>query len=59
MLCYDHDLSQVKVEEECGFIWVSMNENIMPVREYLGEVAEHLDLYQIDKMHVIRHAQSD
>ena len=52
MLCFDLDLSKVKVEEECGFIWVSMNDNIVSVREYLGEVAEHLDLYEINKMNV-------
>ena len=59
MLCFDLDLSKVKVEEECGFIWVSMNDNIVSVREYLGEVAEHLDLYEINKMNVVRHAKSD
>ena len=48
VLCFDLDLSKVKVEEECGFIWVSMNDNIVSVREYLGEVAEHLDLYEIN-----------
>ena len=59
VLCFDLDLSKVKVEEECGFIWVSMNDNIVSVREYLGEVAEHLDLYEINKMNVVRHAKSD
>ena len=27
VLCYDLDLSSVKVEEECGFVWVTMHEN--------------------------------
>ena len=33
VLCYDLDLSSVKVEEECGFVWVTMHEDPMPVRE--------------------------
>ena len=59
VLCYDLDLSSVKVEEECGFVWVTMHENPMPVREYLGEVAEHLDLYDVGNMNVIRHVHSE
>ncbi len=59
ILCYDLNLTSVKVEEECGFIWVTMNEDSIPVRDYLGEVANHLDLYEIEKMNVIRHVQSE
>ena len=59
VLCYDLDLTTIKVEEECGFVWISMNEDIVSVREYLGEVADHLDLYQVKNMNVIRHAHSE
>ena len=59
VLCYDLDLTPVKVEEECGFVWISMNEDIVSVREYLGEVADHLDLYDVKNMNVIRHAHSE
>jgi phenylpropionate dioxygenase-like ring-hydroxylating dioxygenase large terminal subunit len=59
VLCHDLDLTKVKVEEECGFIWVSMSNDVPPVREYLGDVAEHLDLYNVNNMNVIRHVHSD
>ena len=59
VLCYDLDLTSIKVEEECGFVWVTMHEDPMPVREYLGEVADHLDLYEVGNMNVIRHVHSE
>ncbi|MFL2834477.1 MAG: SRPBCC family protein [Alphaproteobacteria bacterium] len=59
VLCYDLDLSRIKVEEECGFVWVTLSDNPVSVREYLGEVADHLDLYEVENMNVIRHVQSE
>lgn len=55
VLCHERDLPPVKTEVACGFVFISMNPDAPPVRSFLGEIAGHLDLYDIDKMHVVHH----
>ena len=59
VLCHGTDLKQVRCETAAGLIFLSMREDIMPLKDYLGEVAEHLALYDIAKMHVVQHKRSD
>ncbi|RME67982.1 MAG: aromatic ring-hydroxylating dioxygenase subunit alpha [Alphaproteobacteria bacterium] len=55
VLCHEHDLPVVKCETACGFVFISMRADAPPVREFLGPIADHLDRYEIDKMHVVHH----
>lgn len=59
VLCHGTDLKSVRCEEVAGLIFISMKDDIQPAREWLGEVAEHLSLYDIDQMHVVQHKRSD
>jgi len=59
VLCHGTDLSAVRCEEVSGLVFLSMNMAIEPARQWLGEVADHLGLYDIGKMHVVQHKQSD
>ncbi len=59
VLCHGTDIKQVRCETAAGLIFISMNDDVMPLTEYLGEVGEHLALYDIGKMHVIQHKKSD
>ena len=58
VLDYDLNLSKVRCEIECGFVWITMNDKAEPVREYLGPVATYLDNYKIEEMKVVRHVNS-
>jgi phenylpropionate dioxygenase-like ring-hydroxylating dioxygenase large terminal subunit len=40
---------QIKVEEWAGFVWISFNDEVPPLRSYLGEVGNLLDQYGMDK----------
>lgn len=59
VLCHGTDLAEVRCETAAGLVFLSMNDEVMPLAEYLGEVADHLALYDIAKMHVVQHKQSD
>lgn len=59
VLCHGTDLASVRCEELGGLIFISMNPDVMPLADYLGEVGEHLALYKIDEMNVIQHKRSD
>lgn len=59
VLCHGIDLTPLRCDTIAGLIFISMNDDVMPLADYLGEVGEHLALYDIGKMHVIQHKQSD
>lgn len=59
VLCHGTDLRKVRCEIAAGLIFISMNDDVMPLSEYLGEVGEQLSLYDIEKMHVVQHKRSD
>jgi phenylpropionate dioxygenase-like ring-hydroxylating dioxygenase large terminal subunit len=42
------NLKSVKLDTWAGWIWVSMNPDIEPLREYLGEVGLALDQYEFE-----------
>lgn len=52
-------MSGLKCEVTCGLIFISMNPDVPPIRDYLGPIADHLDHYQIEKMHVVHHVRSE
>lgn len=59
VLCHDHNLTSVKCDEVAGLVFISMNDDIAPLRQWLGPVAEQLELYAIGQMNVIQHKKSD
>lgn len=59
VLCHGIDLTPVRCDTIAGLIFISMNDDVMPLADYLGEVGDHLALYDIGKMHVVQHKQSD
>jgi phenylpropionate dioxygenase-like ring-hydroxylating dioxygenase large terminal subunit len=59
VLCHGTDMTSVRCESAAGLIFISMSDDVPPIEEYLGVVAEHLALYDIDKMHVVQHKRSD
>jgi len=59
VLCHGLDLSSVRVEEAAGLVFISMADDIQPLKEYLGPILPMLETYEIDKMHVVQHRRSD
>jgi carnitine monooxygenase subunit len=59
VLCHDLNLTPLRCEEVAGLVFVSMNPEVAPLRDWLGPVADQLSLYDIGTMNVIQHKQSD
>lgn len=59
VLCHGTDLSDLKCEVAAGLIFVSMDPDVMPLDEFLGPLKEALELYDIEKMHVVHHVSSE
>jgi phenylpropionate dioxygenase-like ring-hydroxylating dioxygenase large terminal subunit len=58
VLCHGTNLSSVRCEAVAGLVFISMNDDAPPVREWLGAVAEQLEMYDMASMNVIHHKQS-
>jgi carnitine monooxygenase subunit len=52
-------LVEVRLEVHCGLIFINMDGKAPPLREYLGLPEGYLENYDIEKMHVVQHVQSD
>ncbi|CAO1648973.1 aromatic ring-hydroxylating oxygenase subunit alpha [Parasphingorhabdus sp. NYA22] len=48
--CGKLNLKPVQCTVWAGFIWINMDENAVPLREYLGPIAEQIETYPMDKM---------
>ncbi|HEX7782981.1 MAG TPA: aromatic ring-hydroxylating dioxygenase subunit alpha [Sphingobium sp.] len=59
VLCHDHNMTSVRCEVAAGLVFISMDPHIEPLKQWLAPVLEHLELYEIDKMNVVQHRQSD
>ena len=59
VLCHDRNLTSVRCEVAAGLVFISMDPNVMPLKEWLAPILPHLELYNIDRMHVIQHRKSD
>jgi len=51
----DLGLAQVKTDSWGGFIWFNMDEDAMPLKEYLGEAGRHLESYEFEKRTYVNH----
>jgi phenylpropionate dioxygenase-like ring-hydroxylating dioxygenase large terminal subunit len=43
-------LAEVKCDTWGGFVWYTLNESPQPLKEFLGEIPQHLDPYHFDRM---------
>ena len=46
-------LTPVRVEHWAGWVWFTMNDAAFPLKRYLGELATHLDTYELDQFNLI------
>ncbi len=59
VLCHDHNLSSLRCEEAAGLVFISMDPEIRPLKEWLAPILPQLELYDIGKMNVVQHKRSD
>jgi phenylpropionate dioxygenase-like ring-hydroxylating dioxygenase large terminal subunit len=59
VLCHDHNLSPLRCEEAAGLVFVSMDPDIQPLKQWLAPILPQLELYRMDRMHVVQHRRSD
>ena len=59
VLCHGVDMTSVRCETVAGLVFISMDDNIQPLRDWLGPVADQLALYDPASMNVIHHKQSE
>jgi carnitine monooxygenase subunit len=59
VLCHDHNLSSLRCEEAAGLVFVSMDPDIEPLKEWLAPILAQLELYDIGRMNVVQHRRSD
>lgn len=59
VLCKGHDVTPVKVGVAAGLIFVALNEDAMPLEEFLGPLLPQLESYEIEKMHAVSHIRSE
>ncbi len=58
VLCHGSDLTELRCEVVAGLIFVNMDDNAGPAREFLGPLADALELYAIDEMCAVNHVRS-
>ena len=59
VLCHDRKLSSVRCEVAAGLVFISMDPDVQPLKQWLAPILPHLELYAIDTMNVIQHRKSD
>jgi phenylpropionate dioxygenase-like ring-hydroxylating dioxygenase large terminal subunit len=59
VLCHGHDLVSLRCEEIAGLVFIAMSDEVPPLRSWLGPLADHLSLYEIDRMNIVQHRQSE
>jgi phenylpropionate dioxygenase-like ring-hydroxylating dioxygenase large terminal subunit len=47
-------LREIPCDTWASFVWFSLNEEVEPLREYLGEVVDHLEPYHFERMSMTR-----
>lgn len=59
VLCHDLNLTSVRCEVAAGLVFISMDPDIKPLKEWLAPILSHLEMYDIDQMNVVQHRRSD
>ncbi|MCZ8130387.1 MAG: aromatic ring-hydroxylating dioxygenase subunit alpha [Steroidobacteraceae bacterium] len=52
-------LAPVRTETHCGLVFVNLDGKAPPLKQYLGLPDGYLEAYEIDRMHVVQHVQSE
>lgn len=52
-------LTEVRCDTVGGIIFINMDGKAQPLREYLGLPPQYVEMYEIDKMHVVHHVRSE
>ena len=47
-------LREIPCDTWASFVWFSLNQEVEPLRDYLGEVAEHMEHYHFERMAMTR-----
>lgn len=58
-LCHDRNLTSVRCEEVAGLAFISLSNDMPPLRQWLGPVADQLETYDIGAMNVIQHKHTE
>lgn len=48
--CEDRNMVEIRSDTWGGFVWFNMDDDCMPLREFLSPVADQLDAYPMDRM---------
>jgi phenylpropionate dioxygenase-like ring-hydroxylating dioxygenase large terminal subunit len=59
VLCHDRDLSPVRCEEAAGLVFITMNDDAPPLKQWLGPMLGILEGYHVDAMNVVQHRRAD
>src|SRR3546814_3918787 len=58
LLCNNLDLSVVRCETLGGLVFITMNPDPVPLRDWLGPVADQIEAFNMQDMRPIQHRQS-
>ena len=59
VLCHDINLTPVRCEVAAGLVFISMDPDVVPLKQWLAPILAHLEVYDIDQMNVVQHRRSD
>lgn len=59
VLCHDTNLTSLRCETAAGLVFVSMDQNIRPLKEFLAPILDQLELYEMEQMYAVQHRRSD
>ncbi len=59
VICNRPNLRQVKCQTRAGLIFINMDDNAIPLDEFIGLPAGYLEQYHLDEMFVVRHHISE
>ena len=59
LLCNNPRLTQVHCESYAGLVFINMDDEPPPLNERFGLPGGYLEMYQLDKMHCVRHVVSE
>jgi phenylpropionate dioxygenase-like ring-hydroxylating dioxygenase large terminal subunit len=59
LVCKNPQIKEVHCETHAGLIFINLDDNPPPLKERLGLPEGYLEMYQLDKMHCVRHTVSE
>ncbi len=59
LVCKTPRIKEVRCETHAGLIFINLDDNPPPLIERLGLPEGYLEMYQLDKMHCVRHTVSE